>query len=90
MRIELLYVPGCANVERARHTLRSCLAELGIRARVEERIGDFPSPSVVVDGRDVMGRTALTGAACRLGAPTRERVLAALRAGLRRADGVAR
>jgi hypothetical protein len=45
---------------------------------------------VVVDGRDVMGRPALTGAACRLDVPTRERVLAALRAGLRNAGGAAR
>jgi hypothetical protein len=83
MRIEL----HCANAEPARRLLRRCLAELGIRARVDERIGDFPSPSVVVDGRDVIGRTALTGAACRLDVPTRERVLAALRAAQGRAGG---
>jgi hypothetical protein len=79
-------VPGCANAEQARQTLRRCLAELGIEALVDERAGDFPSPSIVVDGVDVMGRRELTGAMCRLDVPTRERVLAALR----RAGGRAR
>jgi hypothetical protein len=72
-------VPGCANVEQARQTLRRCLADLGIEAPVDERAGDFPSPSIVVDGVDVMGRRELTGAMCRLDVPTRERVLEALR-----------
>src|SRR5262245_43418428 len=76
VRVELLTVPGCPHADAARCTLRACLAELGLETPVTERAGAFPSPSIVVDGRDVMGRTALTGATCRLDPPTRERVLA--------------
>jgi hypothetical protein len=90
VRVALLTVPDCPNAEAARRTLRACLAELGIEAPVTERVGAFPSPSILVDGRDVMGRPALTGATCRLDLPTRARVLAALRAGLRPADDAPR
>jgi hypothetical protein len=57
-----------------------CLSELGLdHVLLEEREGDFPSPSVLVNGRDVMGSRALNAAACRLDIPTRERVLTAIR-----------
>jgi hypothetical protein len=47
---------------------------------VTERVGDFPSPTVLVDGTDVMGQPPRSGASCRLDVPTEDRVLAALRA----------
>lgn len=60
--------------------MAECLDELGLAAQVAERLGDFPSPTVLVDGVDVM--TGAVGAsstqACRLDLPTRSRVLAAL------------
>lgn len=48
---------------------------------VVERVGEYPSPTVLVNGVDVM--TGATGTpttqACRLDQPTPQRVLAALR-----------
>jgi hypothetical protein len=47
---------------------------------VAERVGDFPSPTILVDGRDVMtGREVLAGvSACRLDLLTARQVLQAL------------
>jgi hypothetical protein len=81
LKIELLHVSGCAHVEDARRLLRSSLTELGLDEQVEEKQGAYPSPTILVDGRDVMGRPEATGASCRLDVPTRERLLAALEAG---------
>lgn len=79
MKIELLSVPGCPHVDEARRLLFDCLDNLGLgSARVEEREGAFPSPSIVVDGVDVMGSPADAVASCRLDLPTRERVMKAL------------
>jgi hypothetical protein len=78
MKVELLYVPGCPNVNNARLLLRACLHEVGLEASIEEREGDYPSPTILLDGQDVMGSPASVAAACRLDVPTRERVLAAL------------
>jgi len=47
---------------------------------IEEQKGAYPSPTILVDGMDVMGRPEAVGASCRLDMPTRERVLAALQA----------
>jgi hypothetical protein len=81
VKIELLHVASCPHVEQARRLLQSCLDELGLRyAAIEDREGDFPSPSIVVDGTDVMGAPAVASASCRLDLPTRERVIAALQA----------
>jgi hypothetical protein len=78
--VELLHVPGCPHAEEARRLLMSCLRELGLEnLRVEDREGDFPSPSIIVNGTDVMGATAAGTASCRLDLPTRERLLIALR-----------
>ena len=61
--------------------LAECRERLGLDIPVQERVGEFPSPTILVDGIDVM--TDLTGAApvqaCRLDLPTTSRVLAALR-----------
>jgi hypothetical protein len=59
--------------------VEDCLAEAGIAEPVMERVGGYPSPTVLIDGVDVMrpGET-VTGVACRLELPTRERVLMAI------------
>lgn len=82
MKIELLHIAGCPHVEQARRLLLGCLDDLGLRnVGFENREGDFPSPSIIVDGTDVMGGRAVATASCRLDLPTRERVKAALRGG---------
>lgn len=81
MKIELLRTAGCPHADAARVLVTNCLHRLNVAVPVSERVGAFPSPSVLVDGVDVMGE--LSGdhsrAACRLDVPTAERVLAALR-----------
>jgi hypothetical protein len=77
--IQLFYLPGCPHAEPARSLLRSCLARLSLDVRVEENVGDYPSPTILVDGVDVMGSTEFSGQACRVDVPTEERLMAALR-----------
>ena len=83
MRVELLVAPGCPNAPAARAVLTACLRRLGLHLRVRERVGEFASPTVLVNGVDVM--TDATGArpvrACRLDLPTEARVWAALHHG---------
>ena len=80
MRIEVLHIPGCPHVDAARQLLLDCLEDLGLpRTAVVERAGPFPSPSIVVNGTDVMGATEVMTSSCRLDVPTRDRVLAGLR-----------
>ncbi len=75
MRIELLSVPNCPHVDAARRLLREYMTMLNIQAEIEEREGLFPSPTVLVDGRDLMGAPESGAPACRLDIPTRERIL---------------
>jgi hypothetical protein len=78
--VELRAVPGCPNLDAARHLLRSCLAAAGLPADgFIERIGEYPSPSIVVDGADVTGADPGAPASCVLRLPTAAEVLHALR-----------
>lgn len=81
-RVELRHVPGCPHAEAARKVLSACLDRLGLAGpggvKVVELVGDYPSPTVLVDGVDVMGGPPAAGAACRLDPPTVQRILAAL------------
>jgi alkylmercury lyase len=89
VRVELLSAPDCPNVDTTRRMVHECLAELGLDATVIERVGSYRSPTVLVDGIDVMSPVTgepLDGAACRLDLPSRERVLAAVEACLARHD----
>lgn len=81
MRIELRHVPGCAHLDDARQLLHATLTELGLDTPVDEQEGEYPSPTILVDGVDVMGPPEAPGASCRLDVPTRERLVQALRAG---------
>jgi hypothetical protein len=82
LRIELLTSPGCPNADAARTLVNEYLATLGIHAPIVDRVGRYPSPTVLVDGVDVMRPEAGApiGDACRLDLPTPQRVLDALRA----------
>jgi hypothetical protein len=88
VRVELLLAPDCPNAAAARAVLVDCLSRLRLPTRVCERVGGYPSPTILVDGVDVM--TGAVGAppmhACRLDAPTESRLLAALAARLANRD----
>jgi hypothetical protein len=77
-----LLAPDCPNAATARAVLTRCLDRLGVAVPVQERVGDYPSPTILIDGVDVMtdARGASGRQACRLDVPTASRVLAALRA----------
>jgi hypothetical protein len=82
VKVELLLAPDCPHASAARAVLDECLDRLGLVVQVCERVGDFPSPTILVDGVDVMtdAQGASPRQACRLDVPTPSRVLAALRA----------
>lgn len=81
MRVELLSAPGCPNVAAAKTTVSDCLTALGMDVPIIERVGSYPSPTVLIDGVDVMrsGDATPDGDACRLDLPTAQRILQALR-----------
>ena len=76
--VELRAVPACPNVDATRELLRACLAEAGLPLTVVELIGEYPSPSVLIDGRDVTGADPHGPAACVLRPPTADQIRAAL------------
>ena len=80
MDVELLVAPHCPNAAVARSILAECLHRLGLDMPVRERLGDYPSPTILVDGVDVMTarHQARSRPACRLDVPTVARVLLAL------------
>ena len=84
MRVELLHHHGCLQARAARQLIEQCLRTLAISTPILVRVGDYPSPTVLVDGIDVMRPAqALTpGTACRLDVPTQDRLLGALTAHL--------
>ena len=75
---------GCPLAPAAHRLVRECLIAVGNTDPALVRVGDYPSPTVLVNGTDVMrpGTGLSEGSACRIDVPTRERVLAALRAAL--------
>ena len=79
MTIEVLYFTGCPHADAARTLVRRCVAALGIQASIIERDGDYPSPSVRIDGKDVMGEPAVSERSCRLDRPSESKVMAGLR-----------
>ena len=82
MRIELLTAPDCSHAAPARQVITDCLTSLGLDVPIIDRVGRYPSPTVLVNGVDVMRPEAAApvGDACRLDLPTPRRVLHALRA----------
>ena len=79
MIVELRSVPDCPNLAPVRRLLYAALANLGLPPGATELVGDYPSPSVLINGADVTGRSAGSVAACRLDLPTDEQIRAALR-----------
>ena len=77
MQVELLHHHGCLQAHAARQLIEQCLRTLAISTPILVRVGDYPSPTVLVDGIDVMRPThpVAPGNACRLDIPTQDRLL---------------
>ncbi|RMH39177.1 MAG: MerC domain-containing protein [Deltaproteobacteria bacterium] len=101
MQVELIWQRDCPNVTAARRSLMQAFSLTGVPARWREWCLDdddcpeharaFGSPSILVDGLDVAGVPAGTGASCRLypveeggfaPAPTPTAIAARLRSGI--------
>lgn len=80
MKIQLLYFEGCPHAGEARVTLRRALEHSGLETPIEELDGDYPSPTVLIDGVDVMGEPERSGRMCRLDLPTESRIVSAIAA----------
>lgn len=78
--VELYSHDGCPRVEQARELVSECLASAGLDVTIEDRVGAYSSPAVVVDGDDVTGGPPPASGvqACRVDLPSRAQVLAAL------------
>lgn len=70
VRIEVLHVPNCSLLDRVRLLIDRAITATGINGTIEEVVGDYPSPTALVNGIDATGRSAESGAACRLDLPT--------------------
>ena len=79
IEVELRHLAGCPHTEAARELLHECLTELQLDVAVEDKEGEYPSPTILVNGEDVMGAPVSQAAACRLDLPTRQRLFLALR-----------
>lgn len=94
-KIELLYFPGCPNVEASRENLKTALKTFSKKPVAFEEVNihdpespeeyrNWPSPSILVNGRDVEGLPQAEGAACRIypggRAPRIEKIIEALKA----------
>ena len=96
MKIQLIHFQGCPNVDAARAAVRAALAEEKLDVSVEEIDVEDPaapawargwgSPTILIDGQDVVGQEPSASSACRLyagGTPPIE----GIRASIARARG---
>jgi hypothetical protein len=74
-RLQILQVPDCPLVATLVDQVRVCLADCGIRERLEILVGDYPSPTLAVKGVDVStGRPVEGGSCCRFDLPSSEQI----------------
>ncbi len=79
MLVELRSVPDCPNLAPVRQALHDALTDLGLpTTAVVETVGDYPTPTLLVNGVDVMGGPGTGPAGCRLDLPTRKQIHTAL------------
>jgi hypothetical protein len=74
--VELVYAPDCPNVTRTRDHLRQAFAQAGLASQWLEHDLDDPStppharacgsPTVLVDGHDILDAERCAGSRCRL------------------------
>ena len=76
MKVQLLSFPGCPNADAARAALHRALATARVKAEFEEidttaphtpyHLRGWGSPTILIDGMDIVGETTPSGASCRL------------------------
>lgn len=88
MRVELVYFAGCPNVDRVRGLVRRCAERCAIAPEIvevdtsvsgtPERYRRLGSPTVLVDGVEVLVGTPADADSCRLQLPTEAELMSAL------------
>ena len=87
-RVELIYFVGCPHIEAARKQLRAALEEAALPAEWIESddARGYGSPSILINGVDVLGAEPGAGSSCRVyrgtevpGAPPLAAIVDALR-----------
>lgn len=82
MRVQLLHVPECPLTDQLRTRVHECLQQVGVLVVVEEQEGPYPSPTLLINGVDVVTGHSLTGhVSCRLDMPTHDQIITALQTG---------
>ena len=82
LQISILHVPDCPSIGRVRETLQMVLRRVGATAIVEEVEGEYPSPTLLIDGVTVAGYPLGSDPACRINLPTIEEIATAVSAAL--------
>ncbi len=79
--LQILCVENCPLVPQLRNMLERCLAETNTEAQIEELVGHYASPTLLINGVDVTGqpREEYEQMCCRLQLPTRQQIIEALR-----------
>jgi hypothetical protein len=78
LRVQILRVPDCPLVGALRDLVDCCLSRSGLSATIEEIVGPYPSPTLLINGTDVTGRPVTAGPSCRLDSPSEKDILGAL------------
>jgi len=84
LQISILHVPDCPSIGRVRETLQMVLRRVGATAIVQEVEGEYPSPTLLIDGVTVAGYPLGSVPACRIHLPTYEEIAIAIRSALAR------
>jgi hypothetical protein len=78
VRLSILHVPDCPGLARLRAGVESALARVGVTAVIDEIVGEYHSPTLLVDGVGIDGHPVGEGAACRTHLPTEDQIASAL------------
>ncbi len=77
-RIQILQVPDCPLVDQLIDEVENCLVDMGVHEPVQVLVGDYPSPTLLIDGIDAAtGRPGDGEPRCRMDLPSREQIRAA-------------
>jgi hypothetical protein len=78
-RVLILHVPDCPLVDRLLSDVTACMTEAALTEPIRLRVGDYPSPTLVIDGIDVATGEPVAGQPrCRMDLPSRAQIRAAL------------
>ena len=78
-RIRILQVEDCPLVHVLIDDLKSCLIAADVDEPVEVVVGDYPSPTLLIDGIDVATGQPISGRPrCRMDLPSRSQIQAAV------------